>query len=87
MDVSVVDFKTGWLEVQIEVTKEDIDKLVFSLKNLRESIPSAHFHCSNDYKGSGGVGELEISLRDKDRLLWGKSFQEQLQNNIKSNFK
>lgn len=32
-------------------------------------------------------GELEISLRDKDRLLWGKSFQEQLENNIKSNFK
>ena len=32
-------------------------------------------------------GNLEISLRDKDRLLWGKSFQEQLENNIKSNFK
>lgn len=32
-------------------------------------------------------GNLDISLRDKDRLLWGKSFQEQLENNIKSNFK
>ena len=32
-------------------------------------------------------GELNVSLRDKDRLLWGKSFQEQLENNIKSNFK
>ena len=32
-------------------------------------------------------GKLKVSLRNKDRILWGKSFQEQLENNIKSNFK
>lgn len=32
-------------------------------------------------------GTQNLSLRDKDRLLWGKSFYEQLQRNINSNFK
>jgi hypothetical protein len=31
-------------------------------------------------------GTLNISLRDKDRLLWGKSFYEQLINDLKVNF-
>ena len=31
-------------------------------------------------------GTLNISLRDKDRLLWGKSFHEQLINDLKVNF-
>lgn len=66
MEVSLKDFKTGWFEVQIELTKEDIDKLVRSLKNLRKSVPSAHFHCSSDYKGNGGVAELEIALVSSD---------------------
>jgi len=28
-----------------------------------------------------------LSLRDKDRFLWGKSFYEQLNNDLKMNFK
>ena len=62
MEVSIIDFKTGWFEVQLELTKEDIDQLLRSLRNLRKSVHSTHFHCSSDYKGKGGVGELEISL-------------------------
>lgn len=31
-------------------------------------------------------GTQDLSLRDKDRLLWGKSFYEQLQKDINSNF-
>ena len=66
MEVSIRDFETGWIEVQIELTKEDIDKLIFSLKNLRESVPSAHFHCSSDYRAERGVANLEISLVPSD---------------------
>lgn len=62
MDVVLKDFKTGWFEVQIEMTQEDIDRMIRSLNNLKRSVPSAHFHCSNNYKGSSGVAELEISL-------------------------
>ncbi len=62
MEVTLVDFKTGWYEIQVELTKEDIDKLLASLRNLQASVPSAHFHCSSDYKGKGGVGELEFAL-------------------------
>jgi hypothetical protein len=62
MEVSLKDFKTGWFEVQIELTKEDIDSLIRSLKNLKGSVPSAHFHCSSDFRGKGGIGEVEISL-------------------------
>ncbi len=32
-------------------------------------------------------GPKHLSLRDKDRLLWGKSFFDQLSSDIKSNFK
>lgn len=31
-------------------------------------------------------GSQELSLREKDRLLWGKSFYEQLQSDIESDF-
>lgn len=31
-------------------------------------------------------GSQKLSLREKDRLLWSKSFYEQLQKDIKSNF-
>ena len=32
-------------------------------------------------------GAENLSLRDKDRLLWGKSFYEQLESDLKANFK
>ena len=62
MEVTLVDYKTGWHEIQIELTKEDIDKLLRSLQNLQRFVPSTHFHCSSDYRGKGGVGEMEFSL-------------------------
>ena len=42
---------------------------------------SNYLDCVKNY------GKLNVSLRDKDRQLWGKSFHEQLLNDIKSNFK
>ena len=58
MKVELIDFKTGWYKMEISLTPQDIDKLVRSLENLKPSVPSAHFHCSSDYEGSGGVGEV-----------------------------
>lgn len=40
----------------------------------------AFIECVREY------GPQDLSLRDKDRLLWGKSFYEQLTNDVKSNF-
>ena len=66
MRVLLIDFKTGWYEVQIELTRGDITKLIRSLTNLQQSVPSAHFHCSSDFKGGGGIAEVELSLVPDD---------------------
>ncbi len=41
---------------------------------------------SNYIESVRNYGDQKLSLRDKDRLLWGKSFYEQLQRDIKSGF-
>lgn len=56
---------------------KNLDNLIF--KNLWKG------YC-NYIESVRNYGNQELSLRDKDRLLWGKSFYEQLQRDIESNF-
>lgn len=37
----------------------EIERLIQSLNMLRQA-PGQHFHISSDYKGNGGVGDIEI---------------------------
>lgn len=55
-----------------------LDNLIF--ENLWKG------YCSY-IKSVRNYGTQNLSLRDKDRLLWGKSFYEQLLKDIKCNFK
>ena len=56
---------------------KNLDNLIFN--NLWKG------YC-NYIESVRNYGNQELSLRDKDRLLWGKSFYEQLQRDIESNF-
>ena len=61
------DWKNGWLGVQLGVKKEEIDRLIALLQMLKEE-PDQHFHLSSDYKGSGGLGDIEVSIQSADQI-------------------
>lgn len=63
MFVELEDFKNGWFQVSVGLNKDDITLLIEQLKMLQED-PEQHFHISSDYKGSGGVGDIEIYVKD-----------------------
>ena len=53
------------------LTTQDIDLLIQRL-NMLKSDPEQHFHISSDYKGSGGLGDIEVYLKQPDEVenMW-----------------
>ncbi len=43
----------------------EIDRLISLLQQLK-SDTEQHFHISSDYKGSGGVGDIEVFVKIDD---------------------
>ena len=62
MHSKLEDWKNGWFGVQLSLKKEEIDRVIALLQMLKEE-PEQHFHLSSDYKESGGLGDLEISVQ------------------------
>ena len=56
------NWKNGWFGVELSLKKEEIDELIALLQMLKDR-PDQHFHLSSDEKGSGGVGDIEISVQ------------------------
>ena len=54
------DWSNGWFGVELALKKEEIDRLITLLEGLK-SDPEQHFHLSSDYRGEGGLGDIEIS--------------------------
>ena len=67
MHVELEDWKNGWSGVSIGVAKEEIERLIELLQMLRTD-PEQHFHISSDYKGSGGIGNIEIYVKPPEQL-------------------
>jgi hypothetical protein len=71
------DWKNGWFGVELSLKKEEIDRVISLLQMLKQE-PDQHFHLSSDGKGSGGVGDIEISVQSHDEpcnmLTMGKAF-------------
>jgi len=67
MHAKLDDWKNGWFGVQLGVKKEEIDHLIALLQMLKEE-PDQHFHLSSDYKGSGGLGDIEVSIQSADQV-------------------
>jgi hypothetical protein len=66
MHSTLVDWKNGWFGVQLGLKKEEIDRVIELLQMLKEE-PDQHFHLSSDYKGNGGLGDIEIFVQPVDQ--------------------
>jgi hypothetical protein len=63
MKVEIEDFNTGWFGLVIGIKNSEIDQLINTLKEMKES--NGHFHLRSDYDGSGGVGDIEFYSQDE----------------------
>ena len=64
MHITLEDFKTGWVGLQIGISEAEIPVLIERLRNLQRS--RGHFHLRSDFSGSGGVGDVEIFWTERD---------------------
>jgi hypothetical protein len=58
MKIELEDFKTGWYGITCGLKSDQIDSLINRLKELKEN--HGHFHFRSNYKGAGGVGDIEF---------------------------
>lgn len=63
MQVDIDDWKTGWYGIGIGLDPDEIDELV-SLLQMIKSDPEQHFHIASEYRGEGGVGDIEIYVNN-----------------------
>ena len=77
MHVKIDDWKNGWSGISIGIDPDEIDHFIAFLKMIKED-PDQHFHISSDYKDTGGVGDIEISIRSENERhnmsLSGRAF-------------
>lgn len=62
MHVTLQDWKNGWCGIEVALSAVEIDRLIELLRKLQEA-PEQHFHISSDYKGPGGVGDIEVFIK------------------------
>lgn len=67
MRVTLEDWKNGWFGIEVAVSPPEIDRLIALLQELKTD-PQQHFHISSDYKGSGGVGDIEVFIKSDNEL-------------------
>lgn len=65
MHVKIEDWKNGWSGISIGIDHAEIDHFIELLKMIKED-PEQHFHIASDYKGTGGVGDIEIFIRSEN---------------------
>lgn len=65
MKATMEDWKNGWFGLRIGLSPQEIDTLIDNLSMLKTD-PDQHFHMSSNYKGKGGVGDIEISRKEAD---------------------
>ena len=63
----IENWNNGWYGVRLEVSVAEIDRLIGLLTNMRND-PEQHFHMTSDYAGSGGLGDIEVSVSATNRI-------------------
>ncbi|KXK17910.1 MAG: hypothetical protein QY327_10480 [Fimbriimonadaceae bacterium] len=64
MHVKIEDWENGWSGISVGLDPDEIDHFIELLKMIKDD-PDQHFHISSDYEGTGGVGDIEISIRSE----------------------
>lgn len=65
MRADLKDWKNGWFGLELAIAPSEIDRLIALLEMLK-SDPEQHFHIASDYKGTGGVGDIEIFVKQNE---------------------
>ena len=70
MRASIEDWNNGWVEVEVSLTLQDIDRLIALLKMIKAD-PDQHFHATSDFVGEGGVGKMtfDVQAHEQDSNL------------------
>jgi hypothetical protein len=63
MHASLEDWRNGWFGVRLSASPGEIERLISLLQGLLED-PEQHFHIGSDFKGDGGIGDIELSVKD-----------------------
>jgi len=63
MNATLEDWKNGWFGVRLSMSPAEIDRLIALLQYLKVD-PDQHFHITSDYAGSGGLGDIEVSIQE-----------------------
>lgn len=61
------DWNNGWFGLQLALKRDEIDRVIELLQMLKDE-PDQHFHLSSDYKGKGGLGDIEIFVQPQDQV-------------------
>ena len=64
MYVDIEDWKNGWYGIGIGLGSNEIDSLIELLQMIKDD-PEQHFHISSEYEGEGGVGDIEIYIKEE----------------------
>lgn len=59
MHGEIENWNNGWYGISLGLSPGEIDRLIELLRMLRVD-PTQHFHISSDYKGTGGIGDIEM---------------------------
>ena len=63
MEAELEDWKNGWFGLRLAASPREIERLISLLQRLLND-PDQHFHIGSDYKASGGLGDIELSVKD-----------------------
>jgi len=76
MYVDIEDWKNDWYGISIGLKAEEIDSLIDLLQMIKAD-PEQHFHISSKYEGQGGIGDIQVYIKEekqKDNMsLLGKA--------------
>ena len=61
------DWKNGWFGLSLGIATEEIDRLIGSLQQLKTD-PTQHFHISSNYEGTGGLGDIEVCVKQESEI-------------------
>ena len=68
MHAEIKDFKTDWYDISVGLKKDDIKKIIKLLNALADEKPGQHFHLGSNYKGKGGISDIEFYLAEDSEI-------------------
>jgi hypothetical protein len=65
MKCEIEHYGNGWSEISIEITKNEIDRMIELLRMIKSGMMD-HFHIVSKFEGKPGIADIEIRTMDED---------------------